>query len=141
MFSVQLDGRVRRACHIEGLSVREAARRFSIYRTTGRKRLALSVPPGHRRTKPASRPKLDVFTAIIDVILEADPTSPPKQRHTAKRIHGRLRAEHGFTGRLYHREGLCPLTLRRSMFYHIKELQFNARVSGPDPRFASLLLE
>ena len=27
------------------------------------------------------------------------------------------------------------------MFYHAKELQFNARVSGPDPRFATLLLE
>ena len=27
------------------------------------------------------------------------------------------------------------------MFYHVKELQFDARVSGPDPRFASLLLE
>lgn len=27
------------------------------------------------------------------------------------------------------------------MFHHVKELQFNARVSGPDPRFASLLLE
>jgi Mn-containing catalase len=27
------------------------------------------------------------------------------------------------------------------MFYHVKELQFNARVSKPDPRFAQLLLE
>jgi Mn-containing catalase len=27
------------------------------------------------------------------------------------------------------------------MFQHVKELQFNARVSGPDPRFARLLLE
>lgn len=27
------------------------------------------------------------------------------------------------------------------MFYHVKELQFDARVSGPDPRFAALLLE
>ena len=27
------------------------------------------------------------------------------------------------------------------MFQHVKELQFNARVSGPDPRFATLLLE
>ncbi|HAX86827.1 MAG TPA: manganese catalase [Cyanobacteria bacterium UBA11370] len=27
------------------------------------------------------------------------------------------------------------------MFYHVKELQFNARVSQPDPRFASMLLE
>jgi Mn-containing catalase len=27
------------------------------------------------------------------------------------------------------------------MFYHVKDLQFNARVSGPDPRFANLLLQ
>lgn len=27
------------------------------------------------------------------------------------------------------------------MFHHVKELQFNARVSGPDPRFARMLLE
>jgi Mn-containing catalase len=27
------------------------------------------------------------------------------------------------------------------MFHHVKELQFNARVSQPDPRFAALLLE
>lgn len=27
------------------------------------------------------------------------------------------------------------------MFHHVKELEFNARVSKPDPRFASLLLE
>lgn len=27
------------------------------------------------------------------------------------------------------------------MFYHVKDLQFNARVSKPDPRFARLLLE
>src|SRR6059036_1245643 len=27
------------------------------------------------------------------------------------------------------------------MFYHVKDLQFNARVSKPDPAFATLLLE
>jgi Mn-containing catalase len=27
------------------------------------------------------------------------------------------------------------------MFHHVKELQFNARVTGPDPRFATMLLE
>ena len=27
------------------------------------------------------------------------------------------------------------------MFHHVKELQFNARVSAPDPRFASILME
>ncbi|HEX2219276.1 MAG TPA: IS21 family transposase [Gemmatimonadales bacterium] len=98
MFSVELYGRVRHACQIEGLSVREAARRFGIHRDTVRKMLAFSVPPGYRRRKPASRPKLDAFTAIIDAILAADRTSPPKQRHTAKRILERLRAEHGYAG-------------------------------------------
>lgn len=28
-----------------------------------------------------------------------------------------------------------------TVFHHVKDLQFNARVSGPDPRFARLLLE
>lgn len=27
------------------------------------------------------------------------------------------------------------------MFYHVKDLQYNARVSAPDPRFARVLLE
>jgi transposase len=98
MFSVELHGRVRHACHVEGLSRREAARRFGIHRSTVRKMLTFSVPPGYRRTKPPLRPKLDAFTAIIDTILEADRAAPPKQRHTAKRIHERLRAEHGFAG-------------------------------------------
>jgi hypothetical protein len=35
---------------------------------------------------------------VIDAILEADKTAPPKQRHTAKRIFGRLRIEHGYAG-------------------------------------------
>jgi transposase len=98
MFSVELYARVRHACHVEGLSRREAARRFGIHRNTVRKMLTFSVPPGYRRSKPPLRPKLDAFTAAIDAILEADRTAPPKQRHTAKRIHDRLRAEHGFAG-------------------------------------------
>jgi transposase len=98
MFSVELYGRVRHACQIEGLSQREAARRFGLHRNTVRKMLAFSVPPGYRRSKPAARPKLDPFTPIIDGILEADGSAPPKQRHTAKRIYERLRAEHGYAG-------------------------------------------
>jgi hypothetical protein len=35
---------------------------------------------------------------IIDQWLEKDKTQPPKQRHTAKRIHERLKAEYGFDG-------------------------------------------
>jgi transposase len=51
MFSVELYGRVRHACHVEGLSQREAARRFGIHRGTVRKMLTFSVPPGYRRTE------------------------------------------------------------------------------------------
>src|SRR6478609_9233611 len=98
MFSVEVYGRVRHACQVEGLSQREAARRFGIHRNTVRKMLAFSVPPGYRRTKPRPRPRLDAVAAIIDRILEADLAAPAKQRHTAKRIHERLRAEHGFAG-------------------------------------------
>src|SRR5215203_5634329 len=98
MFSVELYGRVRHACHVEGLSIREAARRFGIHRNTVRKMLAFAVPPGYRRREPPARPRLGAFTAIIDRILEEDRSAPAKQRHTAKRIHERRRAEHGFAG-------------------------------------------
>ena len=98
MFSVELYGRVRHACHIEGLSQREAARRFGIHRKTVRKMLAFSVPPGYRRATAPPRPKLGAFTGIIDQILAADRSAPLKQRHTAKRIFDRLRSEHGYAG-------------------------------------------
>src|ERR671933_741816 len=98
MFSVELYGRVRHACHVEGLSIREAARRFGLHRNTVRKMLVFAVPPGYRRRGPPARPRLGAFTAIIDRILDDDRAAPAKQRHTAKRIHERLRAEHGFAG-------------------------------------------
>src|SRR6185312_1511909 len=69
-----------------------------IHRNTVRKMLAFSVPAGYRQDQPPLRPKLDPFTPIIDGILEADGSAPPKQRHTAKRIYERLRAEHGYAG-------------------------------------------
>ena len=98
MKPVELYARVRHACHVEGLSQREAARRFGIDPKTVAKMLRHAVPPGYRRTKPPPRPRLDAFTAAIDQILAADRSAPPKQRHTAKRIYDRLRAEHGFAG-------------------------------------------
>jgi transposase len=98
MYTVELYLRVRLACHVEGLSQREAASRFGIARETVKKMLRYSEPPGYRRRQPPKRPKLDPFTAIIDRILEEDRTVHRKQRHTAKRIFERLRDEHGFTG-------------------------------------------
>jgi hypothetical protein len=50
MKGVELYGQVRRAVYVEGLSRREAARRFGIDPRTVAKMLAFSVPPGYRRS-------------------------------------------------------------------------------------------
>ena len=99
MYQVEIYGRVRRAVHVEGMSIREAARMFGLHRDTVRKMLRYSVPPGYRRDRPPSRPKLDPYKGVIDQILEGDQAHPKKQRHTAKRIYQRLRDEHGFPGK------------------------------------------
>lgn len=95
---MELYAQVRRAVYVEGISQREAARRFGIDPRTVAKMLAFSVPPGYRRSSPPRRPKLDPFLGIIDRILEEDKTRPTKQHHTAKRIFERLRDEHGYDG-------------------------------------------
>jgi transposase len=121
MKGVELYARVRFVVQIEGVSQREAARRFGIDPRTVAKMLAFSVPPGYRRRRPPARPKLDRFTGIIDGILAGDEGRPRKQRHTAKRIFERLRDEHDYPGgitivkdyvraqRLRHREVFVPL--------------------------------
>jgi transposase len=98
MKRVELYGQVRRAVYVEGMSQREAARRFGIDPRTVAKMLAFSVPPGYRRSRPPARPKLDRFLGIIDRILEEDKLQPAKQQHTSKRIFERLRDEHGYAG-------------------------------------------
>jgi len=100
MKGVELYGRVRYAVRIEGISGREAARRFGIDPRTVAKMLSFSVPPGYRRSRPLVGPKLGPFVGIIDGILEEDKGRPAKQRHTSKRIFERLRDEHGYSGGL-----------------------------------------
>lgn len=98
VYTVELYARVRRAVLVNGMSERETAREFGLARETVRKMLRYSVPPGYQRQKPARKPKLDQWVAIIDQILKDDPQQPRKQRHTAKRIFDRLKEEHGFPG-------------------------------------------
>ena len=100
MKNVELYGRVRYAVQIEGLSHREAARRFGIDPRTVAKMMKFSAPPGYVRKKPPAKPKLDPFIPLIDRILGNDKSRPKKQQHTAKRIFERLRDEYGFTGGL-----------------------------------------
>ena len=98
MFQVDVYLRVRRAVMVEGMSIREASRVFSLHRDTVRKMLAYSVPPGYRRQTSPRRPKLEPYTGVIDRILDDDHRVPRKQRHTAKRSFERLRDEYGFGG-------------------------------------------
>src|SRR5271169_6900119 len=98
MFQVEIYGRVRRAVRVEGRSQRAVAREFGLSRETVRKMLQYAVPPGYQRQQPIKRPKLGPWLGAIDAILEEDKQRPAKQRHTAKRIFDRLRAEYGFTG-------------------------------------------
>ena len=98
MYFMELYGRVRRACHVDGLSERAAAQLFGIDRKTLSKILEHLAPPRYRRSKPPVRPKLDAFIPITAQILEADRALPKKQRHTAQRIFEWQREEHGFTG-------------------------------------------
>jgi transposase len=98
MFAVETYAAVRRFVFVEGKSRREAARVFGLSRDTIAKMCRYSAPPGYVRSKQPEWPKLGPLVPVIEVILEADKTAPPKQRHTAKRIFERLRMEHGYTG-------------------------------------------
>jgi transposase len=76
MFTVELYAAIRRAVMADGLSRREAAKRFGVHRNTITKMLQYSIPPGYRRRRSVHK----------------------KQRHTAQRIFERLRDEEGFSG-------------------------------------------
>ena len=128
MYTVELYLRVRMACHVEGLSQREAASRFGVARETVKKILRYSEPPGYRRCQPAPRPKLDPFTAIIERILADDRTVHRKQRHTSKRIFDRLRDEYGFNG-----SGLLPEPRCRRRHPWCSTVAMRARGGSPSP--------
>ena len=56
MYSVELYSRVRRACHVDGMSERAAGRYFGIDRKTVSEILKHSVPPGYRREGQPAHP-------------------------------------------------------------------------------------
>ena len=70
MYKVELYVRVRRACMVEGMSTREAARVFELHRDTVRKMLEYSVPPGYHRTMSG----LDkIGPSTVEVALAKEP--------------------------------------------------------------------
>mgnify|MGYP000730405858 FL=1 len=93
---VQLYADIRHDARVDGLSIRELARKHGVHRRTVRQALAAAEPPP--RKKPVrTAPRLDPYKPAIDEMLTYDLTAPRKQRHTATRILARLRDEHGAT--------------------------------------------
>lgn len=92
---MELFEQVRRDHDREGLSQRALASRHGVHRRTVRQALESAVPPARKRPVGRPAPKLGGWRELIDSWLVADQTAPRKQRHTAKRVHERLRDEHG----------------------------------------------
>ena len=91
---------IRRRVLADGLSGRAACREYKIHWKTLQRILDNPQPPGYTRTKPRRPSILDPLLPVVHQILEDDRKAPRKQRHTAKRIFDRLRAEHGYQGGL-----------------------------------------
>ena len=92
--------RWRRKVLVEGVSKRQVCREYALGWRTLEKLLGFPEPPGYRRQVPRRRPRLGPFVGLIGRILaaDADPSTPRKQRQTARRVYERLRDEHGYAG-------------------------------------------
>src|SRR5438477_85671 len=73
LLDVEQWAEIRRMKHVEGLSQREIHRRTGVHRDTIRRALAAAKPPrdGPRPKRPS---KLDPFLAMIEELLEEEPT-------------------------------------------------------------------
>jgi transposase len=89
---------IRRAFYIESKSIRQIAREQHHCRRTVRAAIQDGNPSRYKLNKPRTRPVLGPFINAIDDWLDGDEFSPPKQRHTARRIYHRLIEEKGYTG-------------------------------------------
>jgi transposase len=120
---VELFERIRRDGELEGLGLRALARRHGVHRRTVRQALASAIPPVRKRPEGRPAPALGAYRELIDSWLIADQSAPPKQRHTAKRIHQRLVEEHG--------AGVAETTVRDYVRGRKRELGLTARAYCP----------
>ncbi len=91
---------IRRDILANGMSRREACKKYNLNFRTIQKILCHPEPPGYRQQSARDKPIIGPFIPIIHEILEADKKVHRKQRHTGKRIFDRLCSEHGYTGEI-----------------------------------------
>src|ERR1017187_9771129 len=83
---MELWAEIRRLVLTKRKSKRAICQDYNLHWKTLQKILNHAEPPGYRQRQPRAKPKLDRFLPIIHDLLEQDKQSPPKQRHTIKRI-------------------------------------------------------
>jgi transposase len=89
---VELYEQIRREYEFGVGSVIGVARKLGVHRRMVREAVRNAVPAQRKKTeRPAV--KMAPAAALIDSILESDRKAPRKQRHTARRIFDRIRAE------------------------------------------------
>jgi len=89
---------IRRKVLVEGASKRSIYRDYGIGHQALARILTNVEPPAYQLAEVRRKPVIGPFLGVIDEILAADKEAPPKQRHTARRIHQRLRDEYGYQG-------------------------------------------
>ncbi len=90
--------KIRKKILVEGVPKRQVMAEEGIHWETLKKILANSEPPGYQMSQERPQPKVGPFLGRIKQILEDDKHVHKKQRHSAKRIFERLKAEDGYTG-------------------------------------------
>src|SRR5271156_3012011 len=93
---MELWGRVRHKVLVEGQPKRQVMREEGLAWDTLKKILAHSAPPGYRQKRERRKRKLGEHWDWMEQVLAGDKQVPRKQRHTAKRLWDRLKAERGF---------------------------------------------
>jgi len=89
---VELYEQIRREYEFGVGSVIGVARKLGVHRRMVREAVRSAVPAQRKKTeRPAV--KMAAAVSLVDAILESDRKAPRKQRHTARRIFDRIRAE------------------------------------------------
>lgn len=89
--------RIRKAYHIEGLSIREIGRRYRHGRKLIRKALDHAVPSPYQLTQPRKEGILGPYQERIQELLEQSEKLPRKQRYTGHKIYELVKNE-GYSG-------------------------------------------